>query len=206
MPIDKNCLKEMLFNVSKIWKEKSNYLSEIDSKFGDGDHGITINKIAILIDKKLEEWDNESIREFIEDLGDKIMAINGGSAGPLYGTMIGSMAEALENVELIDAKILKDMFKSSLNAMEDITTAKVGDKTMMDALIPAVNNAQNASDDIKEILLFAKEGALAGSKESEKFISKYGRAKSYKEQTIGTPDAGAVSTSLFFVGLYEGIN
>lgn len=54
---------------------------------------------------------------------------------------------------------------------------------------------------MEEILKAAAEAAKAGAAESEKFVSKFGRAKSYKEQTIGTPDAGAVSTSLFFEGL-----
>ena len=67
----------------------------------------------------------------------------------------------------------------------------------MDALIPAVEAAQKAEDDIMSILEAAKEAAVRGAKESEQYISKYGRARSYKEQTIGTPDAGAVSTSLF---------
>ena len=96
------------------------------------------------------------------------------------------------------------MFAGSLSAMEDITKAKVGDKTMMDALIPAVKAAQEAPEDVAEILLAARKAAEQGSKDSERYVSKYGRAKSYKEETIGTPDAGAVSAALFFVGLEEG--
>ena len=60
-------------------------------------------------------------------------------------------------------------------------------------------------DDIMAILEAAKEAAVRGAKESEQYVSKYGRARSYKEQTIGTPDAGAVSTSLFFAGLCDGL-
>ena len=92
-----------------------------------------------------------------------------------------------------------------LSAMEDITNAGVGDKTMMDALIPAVEAAQNAKDDVMAVLEAAKEAAARGAKESEQYVSKYGRARSYKEKTIGTPDAGAVSTSLFFAGLCDGL-
>ena len=83
--------------------------------------------------------------------------------------------------------------------------AGVGDKTMMDALIPAVEAAQNAKDDVMAVLEAAKEAAARGAKESEQYVSKYGRARSYKEKTIGTPDAGAVSTSLFFAGLCDGL-
>lgn len=76
---------------------------------------------------------------------------------------------------------------------------------MMDALIPAVQAAQQTQEDCKAILESAAQAAQEGAKASEQFVSKFGRARSYKEQTIGTPDAGAVSTALFFRGLAQGI-
>ena len=66
-----------------------------------------------------------------------------------------------------------------------------------------VEAAQKAPDDVKAVLEAAAKAAAEGAKASEGFVSKFGRAKSYKEETIGTPDAGAVSTSLFFAGLAE---
>lgn len=197
----------MFHKVAELWAENKDYLSQIDSKFGDGDHGVTIGKISALIERKLSEWEDESMASFVMDLGDETMEIGGGSAGPLYGTMIGGMGEALEDMDSVDSDGLVSMLKGSLEAMEDITTAKVGDKTMMDALIPAVEAAVAASragGDVMAVLTAAKEAAVKGAKESEQYISKFGRARSYKEQTIGTPDAGAVSTSLLFVGLCDG--
>ena len=196
---------QMFKKIAQLWNENKDYLSQIDSRFGDGDHGITIGKIASLMEKSIEGWEDDDMETFIEDLGDNTMEIGGGSAGPLYGTMIGCLSGPLEGNRPIDAKILKEMFTECLSAMEDITTAGIGDKTMMDALIPAVDAAQKADDDIMAILKAAKEAAVRGAKESEQYISRYGRARSYKEQTIGTPDAGAVSTSLFFAGLYDGL-
>lgn len=196
---------QMFKKIALLWNENKDYLSQIDSRFGDGDHGITIGKIASLMEKSIEGWEDDDMETFIEDLGDNTMEIGGGSAGPLYGTMIGGLSGPLEGNRPIDAKILKEMFAECLSAMEDITTAGIGDKTMMDALIPAVDAAQKADDDIMAILKAAKEAAVRGAKESEQYISRYGRARSYKEQTIGTPDAGAVSTSLFFAGLYDGL-
>ena len=196
---------QMFKKIALLWNENKDYLSQIDSRFGDGDHGITIGKIASLMEKSIEGWEDDDMETFIEDLGDNTMEIGGGSAGPLYGTMIGGLSGPLEGNRPIDAKILKEMFTECLSAMEDITTAGIGDKTMMDALIPAVDAAQKADDDIMAILEAAKEAAVRGAKESEQYISRYGRARSYKEQTIGTPDAGAVSTSLFFAGLYDGL-
>ena len=196
---------QMFKKIALLWNENKDYLSQIDSRFGDGDHGITIGKIASLMEKSIEGWEDDDMETFIEDLGDNTMEIGGGSAGPLYGTMIGGLSGPLEGNRPIDAKILKEMFTECLSAMEDITTAGIGDKTMMDALIPAVDAAQKADDDIMAILKAAKEAAVRGAKESEQYISRYVRARSYKEQTIGTPDAGAVSTSLFFAGLYDGL-
>lgn len=205
MLLSKPEIEKMFRKVAEVWHENKDYLSEIDSRFGDGDHGVTIGKIASLIEKKLDSWEDEDIEGFLEDLGDSAMEIGGGSAGPLYGTLIGGLSGPLSGEDSIGAATLKEMFTECLSAMEDITTAKVGDKTMMDALIPAVLAAQKADDDCMAILEAAKEAALTGARESEQYVSKFGRARSYKEQTIGTPDAGAVSTSLFFTGLCDGL-
>ena len=205
MLLSKPEIEKMFRKVAEVWHENKDYLSEIDSRFGDGYHGVTIGKIASLIEKKLDSWEDEDIEGFLEDLGDSAMEIGGGSAGPLYGTLIGGLSGPLSGEDSIGAATLKEMFTECLSAMEDITTAKVGDKTMMDALIPAVLAAQKADDDCMAILEAAKAAALTGARESEQYVSKFGRARSYKEQTIGTPDAGAVSTSLFFTGLCDGL-
>lgn len=198
-------ITRMLRGAAALWTENKDRLSEIDSRFGDGDHGVTIGKIAGLMQKSLDVWEDDDIEKFLQDLGDSIMEIGGGSAGPLYGTMVGGLSEPLSGGNGIDGAMLKRMFAESLSAMEDITTAKVGDKTMMDALIPAAEAASKASDDVMEILKAAAEAAEQGAVDSEQYVSRFGRARSYKEQTIGTPDAGAVSTSLFFRGLYKGL-
>ena len=205
MLLSKPEIEKMFHKVAEIWQENKDYLSEIDSRFGDGDHGVTIGKISSLIEKKLAAWEDDDIEEFLEDLGDSTMEIGGGSAGPLYGTLIGGLSGPLNGGGAIGEGLLKEMFTECQSAMEDITNAKVGDKTMMDALIPAVAAAEAAEGDCLAILEAAKEAAARGAKESEQYVSKFGRARSYKEQTIGTPDAGAVSTSLFFAGLCDGL-
>ena len=205
MLLSKPEIEKMFHKVAEIWQENKDYLSEIDSRFGDGDHGVTIGKIASLIEKKLAAWEDDDIEEFLEDLGDSTMEIGGGSAGPLYGTLIGGLSGPLSGGGAIGEGLLKEMFTECQSAMEDITNAKVGYKTMMDALIPAVAAAEAAEGDCLAILEAAKEAAARGAKESEQYVSKFGRARSYKEQTIGTPDAGAVSTSLFFAGLCDGL-
>lgn len=206
MTIDRTGIAAMLTSSANLLAAHTDRLSEIDSRFGDGDHGVTIGKIAKLLLERVPQWDDESIKDFLDDLGMSIMEVKGGSAGPLYGTMISGLAAELEDDETeLDADGIKRMFSGCLSEMEDITDAKVGDKTMMDALIPAAEAAKAAQGTPADILNAAADAAEAGAKASEGFASKYGRARSYKEQTIGTPDAGAVSTALFFRGLAQGI-
>lgn len=206
MTIDRAGFSAMLNSAAELLDKNADYLSEIDSRFGDGDHGVTIGKIAKLIASRTADWQDDSIKDFLDDLGMAIMEVKGGSAGPLYGTLIGGLGVELEDDENeLDADGVKRMFSGALSEMQEITTAKVGDKTMMDALIPAVEAAQTADGDAKAVLDAAAAAAQAGAKASEGFISRFGRARSYKEQTIGTPDAGAVSTFLFIAGLAQGI-
>lgn len=205
MNLTKQDLARMFSGAAMLMAQNTDKLSEIDSRFGDGDHGVTIAKICKVIDAALPKIESTSLKDWFDDLSMAIMGVSGGSAGPLYGTMLGGFGVALTaDTTEVDPALLKDMFAGCLSEMQGISTAKIGDKTMMDALIPAVNAADAAPDDICAILFAAAEAAEAGAKKSEEFISKFGRARSYKEQTIGTPDAGAVSTSLFFRGLATG--
>ena len=205
MLVNVEILSKMLLCVAGLWQNNTNLLSDIDSRFGDGDHGVTIAKIARAIETNVQERDGKSARELICSIGESILGISGGSAGPLYGIMIGGLAEPLGDESDIDSTMLKKMLMGSYDEMTMITKARVGDKTMMDALIPAVQAAQTASDSVSEVLRAAAKAASEGADSTKDIASKFGRARSYGEQTIGTQDAGAVSTSLFFQGLYEGL-
>ncbi len=202
--IDRERFSRMLEESARLMLEEADALSEIDSKFGDGDHGITVTKIAKVIQQQVAAWDEgQPLKDFLEDLGMDVMAVRGGSAGPLYGTLVGGLGVELADDEtVVTGDAARRMFAGCLSELRDITTAQVGDKTMMDAVVPAVEAAQAcASDDPADVFAAAADAAEAGAAASEQFASKFGRARSYGEQTIGTPDAGAVSTSLFFRGL-----
>ena len=87
--------------------------------------------------------------------------------------------------------------------LSDMSGAKVGDKTMMDALIPASQAIAAYTGDEAGLFAAAARAAAEGAEASKQFVSKFGRAKSYGEKTIGTPDAGAMSMSYFFQGLAQ---
>jgi dihydroxyacetone kinase-like protein len=207
MILDKSNWSAMFACTARLMKENKTLLSEIDSKFGDGDHGVTIAKIADIFEIAIEAWKNNdwTLKEFFATVGDRVINVSGGSAGPLYGTFLAGLGETLGAEKTADAQLLKRILRSGLDELQGLTNAKVGDKTMMDTLIPAIEAATDGPDDIVEILRLAKDAALAGAAASEGFVSKFGRAKSYKEATIGTPDAGAVSCTYIFLGFYAAV-
>ncbi len=205
MKITQAVLSNMLRSAAELLIAEADTFSEIDSRFGDGDHGVSIKKIAGTTIAALEGWGDTSIKTFLDDLGTTLMGIGGGAAGPLWGTLFGGLALPLRaDTQELDAAMLKAVLASALEEMQSITPAKVGDKTMMDVLIPAVQAAQAAPEDVNAILEAAAAAAEQGAKDTEKYAAKFGRAKNYKEQTIGTPDAGAVSLMVFFKGLASG--
>ena len=144
-----------------------------------------------------------------EELGKKVVAQitlatanNGGSAVPLWNTWLDGMQEGAPEADEIDVAGIKAMFAEAFEELDDMSGAKVGDKTMMDAVIPA-SEAIAAYDGASESELFslAAEAALQGAENTKNFTSKFGRAKTYGAKTIGTPDAGATSMAKFFEGL-----
>ena len=176
-------------------------LTEIDSRFGDADHGLTMSKIAKAVSAAAGESEG-GILAMLDDAAMAVMVLNGGSAVPLWNTWLDGLQEEAPEGNEIDTAGIQAIFAKALKALSDMSGAKVGDKTMMDALIPA-SQAIAAYSGSDEAGLFdaAAQAALQGAEASKQFVSKFGRAKSYGEQTIGTPDAGAASMAYFFQGL-----
>ena len=194
--------KAMLDNALKNIKEREDEFSKLDAVIGDGDHGqaiVTAMSAIVATAQKGTEF-----KAMLNDMGFDVMLQVSGSTSTLLGAFFLGMSDHASGTEL-DAAGVKAMFAGGLANVQKQTKAQKGDKTMMDALIPAVEAAQNAKDYVMAVLEAAKGAAARGAKESEQYVSKYGRARSYKEKTIGTPDAGAVSTSLFFAGLCDGL-
>lgn len=178
-------------------------LTEIDSKFGDADHGLTMSKIARAIAQAVDESEG-GIQTMLDDAAMAVMVLNGGSAVPLWNTWLDGLQEAAPDADEVDVAGLQAMFARAFEALDEMSGAKVGDKTMMDTLIPASQTiaAYSGSDEV-ELFTLAAQAAQEGAENSKNFVSKFGRAKSYGEQTIGTPDAGATSMALFFQGLAQ---
>ena len=178
-------------------------LTEIDSKFGDADHGLTMAKIAGAISAAVDQSDG-GIQAMLDSAATAVMSLNGGSAVPLWNTWLDGMQEEAPQGDEIDVAGIQAIFARALEELDDMSGAKVGDKTMMDAIIPASQAiAAYAGSDAGQLFSAAAQAAAQGAETTKQFVSKFGRAKSYGTQTIGTPDAGAVSAARFFQGLAQ---
>lgn len=178
-------------------------LTQIDSKFGDADHGLTMTKIAGAISEAVESSEG-GIQAMLDDAAMAVMSLNGGSAVPLWNTWLDGMQEAAPEGDTVDIAGIQAIFAGGFAEIDDMSGAKVGDKTMMDALIPASDAiAAFTGSDEQALFAAAAQAAAKGAADTKQFVSKFGRAKSYGEKTIGTPDAGASSMAYFFQGLAQ---
>src|ERR1700676_2914573 len=112
------------------------YLSEIDGKIGDGDHGINMAKGFNLIKDRLGDKEI-SLSDGLGLIGKKLMTEIGGSMGPIYGTFFIQMSLKSKNKPETDARLFGEMLEAARDGLEDLGGAKLGDKTLMDAVIPA---------------------------------------------------------------------
>ncbi|PRD44808.1 dihydroxyacetone kinase subunit L [Phyllobacterium phragmitis] len=186
--------------------ENRAYLSEIDGKIGDGDHGVNMAKGFGMAAERLK-GKNVSFGQSLDTLGTVLMTEIGGSMGPLYGVMFTEFAEKLEGAEEIDAKAFSDMLHAGLAGVQSIGSAKVGDKTLLDTLSPAVEafDAAIASGksfaDALEALVAASE---QGRDSTIDLVAKIGRASRLGERSRGVLDAGATSCAIILKELSLG--
>jgi dihydroxyacetone kinase-like protein len=182
-------------------------LSQLDSCGGDGDHGTTMLRAMNALTQVLEGPAAPPIDGLLQAIGWAIMGVDGGATGPLFGTFFLGMAEPAAGREVLDAATLAAMFEAGLAGVEAQTKARPGDKTMLDALVPAVTAARRAAvagAAPDELLRQAAEAAAQGAEATQKLQAKFGRARTSGAKSIGVQDPGATSVSLIFRGFFEG--
>ena len=118
------------------------------------------------------------------------------------------LGNGIDELERIDCPMLAAMFEAGLAAVRRQSKAQIGDKTLMDALLPAVDAMRRAADEgksIREALQQAAKAAEDGAISTKEFKARFGRAKNLGERTIGCQDPGATSMALIFQGFFEGL-
>lgn len=181
------------------------YLSEIDGKIGDGDHGVNMAKGFGRAAERLDPAG--TLSHAMQALSDVLMSEIGGSMGPLYGMMFADMADAIEEHQSIDAATFGAMFRAGLDGVQDIGSAKVGDKTLMDSLVPACDAFDAALKEgrsFAEALLKMKTAAETGRDSTIDMVAKLGRSARLGERSRGVLDAGATSCCMIIAGFADG--
>ena len=189
--------KSMLNCAADLFNENVDQLTALDAVIGDADHGNTVGKIGNLI--REEANGAAELGPMFISIGKKLMGLPGGSACPLYGLFFQGFAKGAGEGEC-GVGMMRAMFEGAAKKLGGFSGAKLGDKTMMDAVLPATEVIKTFVGTPAQILRAAAEAAKAGAKDTENFISKFGRAKSYGERTLGIADPGATSKSLFYEG------
>lgn len=198
----------MLRRSVEIIESEHQRLSQLDSISGDGDHGTTMLRAMKLISKSIDQQKDKEIKSLLEAVSWNLLGVDGGATGPLLGTLFKGMADSLEDTQRVTVAVFSQMVETGLTFIERITKARVGDKTMMDALVPAVTSLKNSAQEGKDFLESLKAAAAAagnGAEGTKDLVARFGRAKNLGEKTLGHPDPGATSMALIFKGLYEGL-
>ena len=171
------------------------YLGEVDGLIGDGDHGMNMNKGFSLFESRFKDKDF-GFTEGLDELGTILFSEIGGSMGPIYGTILTDTASAGEDLEEISLEDLGNMLAAGLAGLQEIVEAKVGDKTLVDTLSPAVDSLKKSSaegKDFKTALLDMKNAARAGRDSTKDLVARFGRSSRLGERSRGVLDAGATS-------------
>lgn len=166
--------RDMLLHVADQVIDSKAFLTEIDSKIGDGDHGIGMERGMKKAKEKLLPMENgDNVFSLFQEMGKTMLMSMGGASGVIFGTLF-------------------------------MGGAKGKTASSVDALVPAVDSMKNSgSDDLGELLSAAAEAARQGMEATKNYQAKYGRAKSLQERAIGYQDAGATSTWIIFRAMAE---
>ncbi|WP_342757516.1 dihydroxyacetone kinase subunit DhaL [Kineothrix sedimenti] len=184
------------------------YLTEIDSKIGDGDHGIGMSGGMEKAKSALEEKRPfQDVNSVFKTTGMAMLNSMGGASGVIFGSMFLGGIKGLETITELDGDSMAKIMRGSLEAIKERGKAQVGDKTMIDALEPAVLALEKGEkEDLAILLEAAKDGAYQGVENTKDYIAKFGRAKSLMERAIGYQDAGATSVFIIFDAMYKFVN
>jgi len=194
----------MLRGAAAEVKANHEELSRLDSFGGDGDHGTTMVRAMGCMEKAIDAVSTSEVKTLLNDVGWAIMGVDGGATGPLLGMFFMGMAEGASG-DVVDAETLARMFESGLAKVQKQTKAQVGDKTMIDALVPAVHAMKSAGvKELADALKCAADAAEQGAASTRELQARFGRAKNIKEKSIGTQDPGATSVALIFRGFWKG--
>jgi dihydroxyacetone kinase phosphoprotein-dependent L subunit len=199
-------VKKMFLYVGEKVIESKPLLTKIDSVIGDGDHGIGMALGFTKAAENLNQQEFTTINDVFKTIGMSMISNMGGASGVIFGTMFTGGVKGLDPQAELNLPLLVEILEKSLKAIKERGKASLGDKTMIDALEPAVEGLKQSAQgnqSLLEGLKFAEENAAQGVEKSKDHVAKFGRAKSLGERAIGHQDAGATTVWIIFKSMRE---
>jgi dihydroxyacetone kinase-like protein len=197
---------EYLKKAAELLNENREYLTELDSAIGDADHGINMDRGFQTVLKNLPTLEGKDIGAILKAVGMYLVSTVGGASGPLYGTAFIQAGTALAGKFEIDEQDILKAMQAALDGIIMRGKAERGDKTMIDAIAPAIESLKKSlsnGTDFVEALEEATRAAEEGMKSTIPMLAKKGRASYLGERSIGHQDPGATSSYLLIKLMLE---
>ncbi|MBE9170795.1 dihydroxyacetone kinase subunit L [Pleurocapsales cyanobacterium LEGE 06147] len=209
MSITKKQIVQWLQAIASVIEQNKDYLTELDAAIGDADHGINLHRGFQKVLTQLPKVEDKDIGSILKTVSMTLISNVGGASGPLYGTFFLRVStEATGKEELTDTE-LAHLLQAGVTGVVQRGKANLGDKTMLDALSPAVDafaEAITQGSTIVEALSKSVQAAEIGMKETIALVAKKGRASYLGERSAGHQDPGATSSYLIVQALWETLN
>jgi dihydroxyacetone kinase-like protein len=186
--------------------ENRSYLTKLDGAIGDGDHGTNMDRGMKKALERLQATDGDDIGASLKAVGMALVSSVGGAAGPLYGTFFMQMGQAAAGRSELDLAGFTDAFDAGIQGVIKRGKAEPGDKTMLDALNPALEALREADgDDVAPALERAAQAAHDGMESTVPMVARKGRASYLGERSAGHQDPGATSSHLLLKSAAEAV-
>lgn len=204
--LDTKELRDMFMFVCESIISKETYLCELDSFVGDGDHGVTVARGFGRVLELLRNTEFDTSGTLMKRMGFTLTEAMGGAIGPVFGSIFLAAGQTVGAKPEIDVLDLYRMFDASLGKVKALGRAEEGDRTVIDALAPAVRALKQAAQQglpIEQALKLAADGARQGAADTKGMVAKRGRAAFMGEKSLGHQDAGATSISIIFEAMHR---
>ena len=195
-------IKEWLINLSLVYDENKDYLTQLDADIGDADHGINMSRGFGFVRDALKDNDS-AISAIFKQTATLLIKNVGGASGPLYGTFFLNASIVSANKEELTLKDITEIFNKGINAISALGKSKEGEKTMLDTLFPALNAMKENNESIEDFKSKVLISAENGMKATIDIVATKGRASYLAERSAGHQDPGATSS---FMMIKELIN
>lgn len=195
--LDTKQMAAIIEGMAKKIEAEKEYLTELDNEIGDGDHGINLARGFAAVEKKLPSLAGGDIGALLKGVGMQLVSTVGGASGPLYGTAFMKAGMACKSLTEIDGPAFVKAMEAAVDGIKMRGKATEGEKTMLDALCPALKVMQDdvaAGKSLKEALQDAAQAAEKGVEYTKTIIATKGRASYLGERSLGHQDPGATSS------------